>query len=152
MLPFAATIGDEDAGNSGGVTPFLTKLYDLLLDPSTEQFICWGAGGQSIVINDALGLASDIIPRFWKHNNLRSFFRQLNTYGFQRASAHLLGKLEFYHEHFVRGRRDLLLQIPRGRVSRKRAFDETDDPGSIGLQASIVAVRARETPRSTSAA
>ena len=93
-LPFAATIGDEDAGNSGGVPPFLTNLYDLLLDPSTEQFICWGAGGQSIVINDALGLASEIIPRFWKHNNLRSFFRQLNTYGFQRAPAQRLSLLE----------------------------------------------------------
>ena len=70
--------------------------------------------GRSIYIKDAFGLANQVLPQFFKHNNLRSMLRQLNAYGFKRTEEHVAaGRLEYSHEYFREGRRDLLSQIPR---------------------------------------
>eukprot|EP00966_Prymnesium_polylepis_P209720 4857432-Prymnesium_polylepis.1 len=40
--------------------------------------------------------------------------RQLNAYGFRRSEEHVAsGRLEYFHESFIEGRRDLLVNIPR---------------------------------------
>ena len=130
----AAVVTNEDGGSAG--TPFLTKLFDLVSDPASAQYITWVATGRTMLIVDAAGLAREILPKHWRHNNVRSFFRQLNAYGFQRSSGYLPGNLQFFHENFIRGRRDLLSQITRGGHSRKRAFDDTEDADSLDSQVS----------------
>ena len=40
--------------------------------------------------------------------------RQLNAYGFRRIDDHVAsGRLEYFHENFISGRRDLLVNIQR---------------------------------------
>jgi hypothetical protein len=54
--------------------------------------------------------ADDILPRYYRHNKLASFMRQLNFYGFKKVNqGDDLGA--YYHPLFIRGARELLKDI-----------------------------------------
>ena len=40
----------------------------------------WSKNGDTMVIFDSEKFAAEIIPQYFKHNNFRSFVRQLNFY------------------------------------------------------------------------
>ncbi|GKV05584.1 hypothetical protein SLEP1_g17580 [Rubroshorea leprosula] len=62
------------------VPPFLSKTYDMVDDPSTNDVVSWSKGNNSFVVWDVPEFARDLLPKFFKHNNFSSFVRQLNTY------------------------------------------------------------------------
>lgn len=75
-----------------------------------------------MVILDAVRFAAEIIPQYFKHNNFRSFVRQLNFYGFRKlradtsapgGAANAASRWEFKHCNFRRGHPELLVQIRR---------------------------------------
>ncbi|CAM8876818.1 unnamed protein product [Rhodiola kirilowii] len=92
------------------VPPFLTKTYQLVEDPSTDNLISWSEDGSSFVIWRPAEFAKDLLPKFFKHNNLSSFVRQLNTYGFRKVAG---DNWTFTNEFFRRGERKLLRGISR---------------------------------------
>lgn len=61
-------------------TPFLTKTYDLVNDPKSDDMISWNENGKAFVVWKPAEFARDLLPRYFKHNNFSSFIRQLNTY------------------------------------------------------------------------
>ena len=63
-----------------GPPPFLTKIYEMVDDQSMDHIVSWSRGGQSFVVWDPHAFSSDVLPRYFKHNNFSSFVRQLNTY------------------------------------------------------------------------
>lgn len=63
-----------------GPPPFLTKTYDMVDDPSTNQIVSWSRSGSSFVVWDPHAFSTGLLPRNFKHNNFSSFVRQLNTY------------------------------------------------------------------------
>lgn len=68
--------------------PFIKKLSLLLSDTSTSNIIVWedDQGEGRIKILDPARLESEVLGRYFKHANRKSFFRQLNLHGFKKQS------------------------------------------------------------------
>uniref|UniRef100_A0A3P8WPL0 Heat shock transcription factor 1 n=1 Tax=Cynoglossus semilaevis TaxID=244447 RepID=A0A3P8WPL0_CYNSE len=106
---------------SGNVPAFLTKLWTLVEDPDTDPLICWSPSGTSFHVFDQGQFSKEVLPKYFKHNNMASFIRQLNMYGFRKVVHIEQGGLlkperddtEFQHPFFIRGEERLLENIKR---------------------------------------
>ncbi|KAM9626638.1 heat shock factor protein 1 isoform 4-T4 [Trichechus inunguis] len=113
-------VGPGAAGPSN-VPAFLTKLWTLVSDPDTDALICWSSSGNSFHVFDQGQFAKEVLPKYFKHNNMASFVRQLNMYGFRKVVHIEQGGLvkpekddtEFQHPCFLRGQEQLLENIKR---------------------------------------
>ncbi|XP_065520242.1 heat shock factor protein 1 isoform X2 [Lathamus discolor] len=114
--------GSGSAAPGGGNVPaFLTKLWTLVEDPDTDALICWSPSGSSFHVFDQGQFAKEVLPKYFKHNNMASFVRQLNMYGFRKVVHIEQGGLvkpekddtEFQHPYFIRGQEHLLENIKR---------------------------------------
>ncbi|XP_041040137.1 heat shock factor protein 1 isoform X8 [Carcharodon carcharias] len=107
--------------HGSNVPAFLTKLWTLIEDPDTNELICWSASGNSFHVFDQGRFAKEVLPKYFKHNNMASFVRQLNMYGFRKVVNIEQGGLvkpekddtEFQHIYFIRGQEHLLENIKR---------------------------------------
>ncbi|VDK39348.1 unnamed protein product [Taenia asiatica] len=103
------------------IPAFLNKLTSLVDDPNTDDLIYWDPSGRSFHIRDGNRLAKDVLPMLFKHNNLSSFIRQLNMYGFRKINradsvvgfASDTEDMEFSHPYFQRNNVNLLSKIHR---------------------------------------
>ncbi|GKV04981.1 hypothetical protein SLEP1_g17055 [Rubroshorea leprosula] len=100
-------------------TPFLTKTYQLVDDSTIDDVISWNNDGSTFVVWNPTVFASDLLPKYFKHNNFSSFVRQLNTYGFRKVAPE---RWEFSNEFFRRGEKRLLCKIQRRKVSTATAI------------------------------
>jgi len=75
------TLHDE-VGQSKKLNRFIAKTY--LIVNSDEPTACWIHGGKSFVILDPKKFSKTVLPKYFKHNKLTSFVRQLNFYGFHK--------------------------------------------------------------------
>ncbi|XP_048215042.1 heat shock factor protein 1 isoform X2 [Perognathus longimembris pacificus] len=77
--------------------------------------------GNSFHVFDQGQFAKEVLPKYFKHNNMASFVRQLNMYGFRKVVHIEQGGLvkperddtEFQHPCFLRGQEQLLENIKR---------------------------------------
>lgn len=93
--------------------PFLTKLYQLVTDPTTNELVSWtDDSGVSFTVHKPSEFGRDILPKYFKHNNFSSFVRQLNQYGFHKQNP---DQWMFGHDNFRRDRPELLRNITRRR-------------------------------------
>jgi len=103
---------------------FLRKTFTMI-DTCDPSIAGWSADGTSFLVRDTDRLAKTVVPQFFKHNKWSSFVRQLNFYGFKKVKGEavtleqeeqLEGTVRFRHEHFVRYRPDLLVEIQRRKM------------------------------------
>jgi hypothetical protein len=127
---------------------FLDKAY-ALIETCPAGVGGWSEDGQSFFIKDEPQFSA-LLPKFFRHNNLKSFVRQLNLYGFHKlrntgalvkstnADAPEADWIEFRHDRFIRGEHELIKTIQRrvndqaakGAVGPARAAkDGVDDTG-----------------------
>ncbi|POY74517.1 hypothetical protein BMF94_2277 [Rhodotorula taiwanensis] len=77
------------------VTPFISKLCYLLEHPEYEPWIRWDSSGQYLLVAHTKSHLLEILEKFFRHTVISSFIRQLNIYGFRRATtSSLLSVLE----------------------------------------------------------
>nr|DBA21786.1 TPA: hypothetical protein GDO54_018382 [Pyxicephalus adspersus] len=125
MEPLASSLG------SPPVPAFLLKLWALLEDPTNSDVITWNMDGQNFCILDDQRFSKEILPKYFKHNNLSSFIRQLNMYGFRKVMSLESGlvrsdrnsTIEFQHPFFKKGKAELLEHIKRKMPSTIKSDD-----------------------------
>ncbi|XP_063288227.1 heat shock factor protein 3-like [Pelobates fuscus] len=112
------------------VPAFLVKLWTLVEDPTNADVIAWNWNGQNFCILDEQRFSKEILPKYFKHNNLSSFIRQLNMYGFRKVmnlesglvNSDRATAIEFQHPCFKKGRAELLEFIKR-KISSVKSGD-----------------------------
>lgn len=94
--------------------PFVRKTYQLVCDLNTNSIVSWSNNGKSFTIWQTQMFQKQILPQYFKHNNLCSFIRQLNTYGFHKVNApESVSGMEFAHPFFQYSALHLLPKICR---------------------------------------
>ncbi|XP_051158942.1 heat shock factor protein 1 isoform X3 [Leptopilina boulardi] len=116
------------------VPAFLGKLWKLVEDPETDDLICWAPNGRSFFIRNQAQFARELLPHYYKHNNMASFVRQLNMYGFHKKVSVELGglkcdrdEMEFAHQYFCKGHPYLLDHIKR-KIATAKIQDASQTP------------------------
>jgi len=116
------------------VAPFLIKLFEIVSSPASDNLVCWSEHGESFRIVDRTKFAQDVLPLYFKHDNLRSFIRQLNIYGFQRV-PNASGRdrtMEFQHPMFTRNGVRQLKEIKRGNQPKKSEQEDGGEEENAG--------------------
>ncbi|XP_035747315.1 heat shock factor protein 1 isoform X2 [Egretta garzetta] len=88
---------------------------------NSHPWECPPQSGNSFHVFDQGQFAKEVLPKYFKHNNMASFVRQLNMYGFRKVVHIEQGGLvkpekddtEFQHPYFIRGQEHLLENIKR---------------------------------------
>lgn len=107
-------------GPRGGVTtPFPVKLHMLLEQNYHENVISWQPHGRCFLLRSPKDFLDSVMPQHFKQTKLTSFQRQLNLYGFNRLTSGP-DKGGYYHELFLRGKRQLCSRMIRMRIKGTR--------------------------------
>lgn len=104
--------GVGGAGGPRTLTPFIAKLHHIVHGGAPDALVSWVPNGRAFVVHAKEEFAAAVLPSFFKHAHFASFVRQLNKYGFHKASAEAW---VFSHPCFVRGAPHLLGGIMRHR-------------------------------------
>lgn len=121
---------------------FLIKLWSIVEDPQYQQIVRWDESGYSFHIIDPYSFCRNVLPHFFKHNNLNSLIRQLNMYGFRKMTPVDRGSLtrtesdqdhlEFSHPYFIRDHPEFLVNI-----KRKQSTRTIDSSNNVQAQATL---------------
>ena len=99
--------------------PFLIKLWQMLATDAHESTIAWTPDGLGFEVKAQKNLASDVLPRYFRHNRFASFQRQLNYFGFKRV-----GRAIYTHDLFQRDAPEGVLQIRRNANTSSCGFEK----------------------------
>ncbi|XP_025778717.1 heat shock factor protein 1 [Puma concolor] len=107
--------GTRRSGGTGHIWGLVPRGLRVTLPRASQQ------SGNSFHVFDQGQFAKEVLPKYFKHNNMASFVRQLNMYGFRKVVHIEQGGLvkperddtEFQHPCFLRGQEQLLENIKR---------------------------------------
>lgn len=105
----------EAHSNTDVVKPFVQTLWKMVCEPSTATCVSWTQDGSAITILQMEKFVSELVPRYFRHSNLSSFVRQLNTYGFAKRDSSY-GMHVYWHPDFHRDFPERLCLIQRKKM------------------------------------
>jgi HSF-type DNA-binding len=121
------------SGTTKGSFPM--KLYHMLDHLEAAGFahiISFQPHGRALRIHLHQRFLNDLLPRYFPDiNNIASFLRQLNIYGFRRMINNGPDRDSYFHAMFLRGRPDLcnLIERPlKSQYSKRRKYDPRTEP------------------------
>ena len=65
--------------------PFVQSAYEMAM--KNEPVVGFSTDGATLEIRDVPLLCEEVLPKYFKHKNISSFFRQLNMYGFEKVGT-----------------------------------------------------------------
>ncbi|KAL3670867.1 hypothetical protein V7S43_004052 [Phytophthora oleae] len=95
-----------------GVPKFLRFLFQIL-EVEDPDIITWSHEGTAFQIIQPEELASQILPKYFKHNKVSSFQRQLNYFGFKKWTKTQTNICTFSHPFFLRTDKNRMKLIKR---------------------------------------
>ncbi|KAI9909684.1 hypothetical protein PsorP6_015109 [Peronosclerospora sorghi] len=95
-----------------GVPKFLRFLFQIL-EVENPAIITWSHEGTAFQIIQPDELAHQILPKYFKHNKVSSFQRQLNYFGFKKWTKTQTNICTFSHPYFFRADKDRMKLIKR---------------------------------------
>jgi len=102
---------------------FLIQLQVLLSE--NPDYIVWMNDGTSFTIIDQAGFTNNVLSRYFKHNQMASFVRQLNMYGFKKVlRVHNSDIISFHHPYFQRNNYELMENIKRKTPANDKISNE----------------------------
>ena len=113
------------------VSSFLKKTYSILMDSANNSVIDWSACGTRFSILDHHRFQTEVLPVHFKHNNHKSFVRQLNIHGFKKFSSRAEKGHDYYNENFIKGKPHLMSNILRISVKNSKV-DSSGDEKALG--------------------
>lgn len=107
-------IEEEEQGQvvTNSIPLFIKKLWKMVNDKDAENIISWNETGDSFIIHNQLEFIKNLLPHYFKHNNMASFVRQLNFYSFHKV-PNAEDKIEFTHPCFMKDVPEILPFIRR---------------------------------------
>lgn len=112
------------------VPAFLRKLWKIVNDPAIDDLVGWSADGESFIIRNPPEFCYNLLPIYYKHNNMSSFIRQLNMYGFHKISNENgcdKDEIRFFHPFFQQNEARLLQHIKR-KIGATKPTDDKKIP------------------------
>ncbi|OQS01268.1 HSF-type DNA-binding protein [Achlya hypogyna] len=117
-----------------GVPKFLRFLYEIL-EKEDKSIISWSHKGTAFQIRKPEALSNGILPRYFKHNKVSSFQRQLNYFGFKKWTKTQTVVCTFSHPNFVHHKPENIKLIKR----KERGL--TDATSDASVSEPVTAVR-----------
>ena len=123
---------------------FVMKIWSMVNDKSNDEYIRWNEDGRTFQVFKREDFVHKILPAYFKHQNMSSFVRQLNMYGFHKVQDITNGTLypngdksggdevwQFENPNFIRGREDLLDNIVRNKSVSQDESQQLTDPHTM---------------------
>jgi len=112
----------SDDSNDSRPKTFVYTAFDMVSDSKNVAAIGFSEDGTIIEIRDLELLAEKILPAYFRHKNVTSFYRQLNSYGFRTTRSSSRDVVHaFSHELFHKDHAELLANITRKKCLKRQA-------------------------------
>lgn len=78
--PAADDVSGHDPYMDEPSSAFIQKTYTMASSPDDDTIV-WSDDGQAILVLDIARLERETLPKYFRHNQFKSFVRQLHGYG-----------------------------------------------------------------------